>query len=114
MRLDHDQLEVLHLQLGAAGADQVVAQAMEEMAVLLSKVERHHREGKLEDVGIGVKSIVTIAQQVGMTSLARVGRDVISLIAGFDSAAYGASVARLVRIGESSLVAVWDLQGMSI
>jgi len=62
----------------------------------------------------GVKNIVAIAQQIGMTTLARVGRDVISLIPGFDSAAYCAALARLVRIGEGSLVAVWDLQNMSV
>jgi len=38
VRLDRDQLEVLILQLGAAGADQLVSHAMEEMAVLLAKV----------------------------------------------------------------------------
>jgi len=114
IRLDRDQLEALFLQLGAAGADQLVAHAMEEMAVELSRVEKHHRDGKLDDVLVGVKSIVTIANQVGMTALARVGCDVISLIHSFDSASYCATVARLVRIGESSLAAVWDLQDLSV
>lgn len=114
VQLDRDQLEVLFLQMGAAGADQMVAQSMEKMAVLLAQVERKHRHGELDDVKDSVKGLVNIAQQVGMTTLARVGRDVLSLIPGYDSAAYGAALARLVRIGESSLVAVWDLQDMQI
>lgn len=114
VQLDRDQLEVLLLQLGASGADKMVAEAMEEMAILLATVERRHREGKMDDVSIGVKGLVGIAQQVGMTTLARVGRDVLSLIHSYDSAAYCAAVARMVRIGESSLVAVWDMQGMQV
>lgn len=114
VRLDRDQLEVLFLQLGASGADEMVAEAMEEMAILLATVERRHREGKLDDVETGVRGLVNISQQVGMTTMARVGRDVLLLIPGYDSAAYCAALARMVRIGESSLVAVWDLQGLSI
>lgn len=114
MGLDRDQLEVLLIQLGPAGADQVVSHAMEELATLLARLERQHREGELEAVGESVKGLVAIARQVGMTTLARIGRDVLTLLNGQDSAAYCATVARLVRVGESSLVAVWDLQGISV
>lgn len=114
VRLDRDQLEVLFLQLGAAGSDQLVSHAMEELAVLLSRIETRHRKGEVDDVRKSVKGLVAIAQQVGMTTLARVGRDVLDLTAGHDGAAYCATIARMVRIGESSLVAVWDLQDMSI
>ncbi|HFQ15792.1 MAG TPA: hypothetical protein ENK41_05495 [Rhodobacteraceae bacterium] len=114
VRLDRDQLEVLVLQMGPAGADQVVGQAMEEIAVLLARLERRHRENAADEVATGVRSLVAIAQQVGMTTLARVGRDVLSLIGGPDSNAYCAAFARMIRIGETSLVAVWDLQDMRI
>ncbi len=105
---------MLIIQLGPAGADQLVNHAMEELAVLLARIEKQHRQGAVDEVQTGVKSLVTISQQVGMTTLARVGRDVLSIIPGHDSNAYCAAVARLVRIGEKSLVAVWDLADMRV
>lgn len=114
VRLDRDQFEALFLQLGASGADQLVASAMEEMALLLTQVEKCHRQGKLGDVQVGVKGLVSLAQHIGMTTLARVGRDVLSLIQSYDSTAYCAAMARMGRIGEESLVAVWGLKGLSV
>lgn len=114
VRLDQDQLEMLVLQMGPQGADQMVSHAMEELAVLLARAERHHREGAVDRLREAVRALVAIAQKVGMTTLARVGRDVLYLAAGRDSAAYCAVLARLLRIGESSLVAVWDLQDMRV
>ncbi len=111
--LDRDQFEVLFSQLGASGADQLVASAMEEMALLLTQVEKRHHAGKIDDVQIGIKGMVSLAQHIGMTTLARVGRDVLSLAPSCDSAAYCAAMARMVRIGESSLVAIWDLKNLS-
>ena len=46
-----------------------------------------------------------------MTLLARVGRDVLALSDRPDATALAATMARLERIGEISLVAVWDLAG---
>ena len=114
VRLDQDQLEILVLQVGPQGADQLVSHAMEELAVLMARLERHHLDGAFDEVQTGVKALVSIAQKIGMTTLARVGRDVLYLLEGHDSTAYCAALARLVRIGESSLVAVWDLQDMTV
>jgi len=110
VRLDRDQLEVLYVQLGPAGADKLVSHALEELAVALARVQKNHTAGRVDEVRVGVKSMITISQQIGMTTLARVARDVMDLLDGEDGAAYCASVARLGRIGESSLMAVWDLQ----
>ncbi len=114
VRLDRDQLELLVLQMGPVGADQLVGHAMEELAVLLARLERHHRSGAIAEVEQAVKGLIAIARQTGMTTLARIGRDVLSLIDSHDGPAYCAALARLVRAGESSLVAVWDLQDMTV
>ena len=113
VRLDRDQLEVLYVQLGPTGADQLVNHALEELAVALARVQKQHTAGRIDDLRKGVKSLITIAQQVGMTTLVRVARDVMELIDTGDGAAYCAAMARLGRIGESSLMAVWDLQDIS-
>lgn len=114
VRLDRSQLEVLYQSLGPVGAGRVVNQALEELAVTLSRASGDYRAGEIEALRVSVKALVAVAQQVGMTLLARVGRDVLVLSHSFDAAAFGASMARLERIGEGSLVAVWDLQDLSI
>ncbi|WP_188525997.1 hypothetical protein [Sinisalibacter lacisalsi] len=114
VRLDRSQLEVLYQSLGPRGADKVVSHALEELAVTLSRASGEYRAGEIEALRTSVKALVAVAQQVGMTLLARVGRDVLDLSRSYDAAAFGATMARLERIGESSLVAVWDLQDLSI
>jgi len=114
VRLDRGQLEVLYQSLGPVGADKVVSHALEELAATLSRASREYRAGEVEALRASVKSLVSVAQQVGMTLLARVGRDVVVLSRSYDAAAFGAAMARLERIGESSLMAVWDLQDLSV
>lgn len=49
-----------------------------------------------------------------MTALARVAGDVTRAIDANDAVATAATLARLLRVGERSLTAVWDLQDLSI
>lgn len=114
VRLDRSQLEVLYQSLGPLGADRVVAHALEELGQTLALASQHYRAGEIERLRGAVKNLIALAQQVGMTLLARVARDVLELSRTFDSAAFGATMARLERIGEGSLVAVWDLQDLSL
>lgn len=114
VRLDRSQLEVLYQSLGPIGADKVVNHALEEIAVSLTRASKEYRDGRLGDLRKSVQGLIALAQQVGMPTLARVGRDVAELSSSHDAAAFGATMARLERIGESSLVAVWDLQDLSV
>lgn len=114
VRLDRSQLEVLYQSLGPAGADKVVAHALEELGQHLALASAHYRAGEMEALRGSVKALIVLAQQVGMTLLARVGRDVLQLSRTWDAAAFAAAMARLERIGEGSLVAVWDLQDLSL
>lgn len=114
VQLDRSQLQVLYEQLGPAGADGVVSDAMEEISGGLAHAASDYRAGDVAALRISVRALVAAAQQVGMTLLARVGRDVVGLSHTYDAAAFGATVARLERVGEASLVAVWDLQDLSI
>lgn len=114
VRLDRSQLEVLYQSLGPVGADKVVNHALEEISISLSRGVKEYREARLKDLRATVRGLAAVAQQVGMMTLARVARDVQELSATHDAAALGATMARLQRIGETSLVAVWDLQDLSV
>ncbi|SFK11428.1 hypothetical protein [Celeribacter neptunius] len=114
VQVDRERLDQLYEQLGTSSADGVVSRAMEELAVRLGKVESCFRKGNLDEMQRAARSMVAISDQIGMVTFARVAGDVSALALSEDSAALAACVERLMRIGENSLLAIWDLQGASL
>jgi len=114
VQLDSGQLEQLYLQLGEAGAEDVVCRALEELAVRLSHTERCYREERLVDMRKSARSLIAIAEQIGMGKLAQVARDVTLCVDRDDRVAIAATLSRLLRIGEASLHKIWDLQDYSV
>lgn len=114
IRLNPDQLGELYCQLGEAGAEDVICRAIEELAVRLTHCDRLWRRNEQEALRKSVRSLIAISDQIGMTTLARVARDVTHTIDVGDSVAEAATLSRLIRIGERSLTAVWDLQDLSV
>jgi hypothetical protein len=114
VRLDQDRLNALYGQMGEAGAEDVICRAMEELAIRLTCAERMYRSGQSGDLRKSVRSMAAIADQVGMHLLARVARDVACVIDLGDDHALAATLARLLRIGDRSLTAVWDIRDLSV
>jgi hypothetical protein len=114
VRLDPDRLGNLYAQLGEAGAEDILGRAMEELAVRLTCGERYFRQGRFDDLRKVARSVAAIADQIGMHMLARVARDVAICIDRLDDNGLAATLARLLRIGERSLTAVWDIRDMSV
>ena len=114
VRLNSDRLAELYVQLGEAGAQDVVCRAMEELAVRLANINEAYTAYKTSELRKGAKGMIGIAEQIGMQRLADVARAVCICADENDPIALGATIARLLRIGDSSLVAVWDLQDLSV
>jgi len=114
VRLDPDRLNNLYRQLGEAGAEDVVCRAIEELAVRLAHCERLWRQQDHTGLRKCTRSLIAISDQIGMIALARVAGDVTCAIDNGDTTATGATLFRLLRIGERSLTAVWDLQDLSV
>ncbi len=112
--LDQGQLEALFLQHGPVGADKIVNQALEDLAVGLSQLRKSFKAGQTDDMKRDIRTLIGIANQLGMTKLARIGRDALTLTDLNNPAACHAVLDRLNRVGEGSLIAVWDLQDMSV
>ncbi len=112
--MNPDRLEELYSKLGEAGAEDVVCRALEELAVRLSQTELSHREGCSADMRKAARSLVGIADQIGMHMLSRVAADVVACADAHDPVAVAATLSRLMRIGERSLSEIWDLQDMTI
>lgn len=114
VRLDSVRLEQLYVQLGEAGAEDVVCRALEELATRLSHTERFFREKRHVELRKSARSLIAISDQIGMAALARVARDVTYCIDENDQVALAAVLARLLRIGDTSLHEIWDLQDYSV
>lgn len=114
VRLDADQLSGLYRQLGDKNALDVLCRTVEELAVRLSNCERYWRQREWADLRKCAKSLVAISEQIGMTALARVAGDVAHTVDAGDAVAAGATLGRLIRVGERSLTAVWDQQDLSV
>ena len=110
VRVDQDRLGALYRQLGEAGAEDVVCRALEELALRLSHCETLYRANRAAELRKNARSLIAIADQVGMSALSQVARDVTCCIDRADATALAATLSRLLRVGERSLTAVWDIQ----
>ncbi len=114
MRLDPDRLSSLYHQLGDANAMDVMCRTVEELALRLSNCERFWRQRDWVGLRKCARSLVAISEQIGMTALARVAGDVANTVDAGDAVATGATLGRLIRVGERSLTAIWDQQDLSV
>lgn len=108
--LDSGHLFELNKKLGATVADNLICQSMEDLAVRLATAERQCRAGNVTELRKLVRQIDALGDQLGLTSLCRVARDVMGCLRGHDPVALAATVARMIRTGEASMSAVWDHQ----
>lgn len=114
VRLDPEPLSALHKELGPAGAENVISRALEELSLRMADLRRHCEAGDRFAAAKLARSLVAIGAQVGMTRFATVAKDVSGCAAGGDDAALGATLARLERLADQSLMAMWDLQDMRL
>ncbi len=112
--VDQERLSTLYAQLGETVAEDVVCRAMEELALRMSHCDRLYRGSSWQELRKNSKSLIAIADQVGLQKLAAVAADVMSALDQEDEVAVAATLTRLIRIGERSLTAIWDTQDLSI
>lgn len=114
IRVDAGRVLEIYDQLGEAAAEVVLGRAMEELAVALAQLERGHQDGS---AGGGLSGLLTqadriaaLAWQVGLTTLARVAADVVACGEGDNHSGFHATSARLLRVANRSLTAIWDVR----
>jgi len=105
--LDAERLEALYLQLGETHAENVVCRALEQIAARLAEAQRCYCEARLDQMRKSSRSLIAIADQIGMALLARVAGDVTQCIDSGDQTALSATFARLLRLAEVSLCEIW-------
>ena len=112
--IDRERLILLLRELGEAGAQRVVDRALDEISRRLLTVETGWAEGDCRRVSRAAQSLIAIADQVGMHLLAHVACDVAALAKSADAPALAATVARLQRVGEGSMLAMWGAEDVRL
>lgn len=113
--LDTERLEEICHRLGYSGGEHAICSAMEDLAALLQQAGTLWRVGDFDTLDVVARQVNGLADRIGMAALARVAGDVRALAAaGHDPAALAATVARMRRLGERSLLAIWDRQDLTI
>jgi hypothetical protein len=108
--VDQDRLGALYAEVGAAEAEEALCRAMEDIAKRMTQCDSYYRAGKLKPLRGTARGLIKTADAIGMHSLSRVAGDVTDCIDRMDEVALTATLSRLIRIGERSLIAIWDLQ----
>jgi len=114
VQLDKDRLAEIIARLGPRGADEVISRSMEELAVQLAKVHKALERGKANDMQVAAQKIAEFSAHIGMPALSSAAKNVAEIADVDQSPALHATAARLERIGEASLMQVWDLQDLSM
>lgn len=112
--IDAAKLETLFRRLGDRGAEALVMQTVEAISDKLAEVDSLVRRGALAEIAPLSQQVSRLSGDIGLTSLARVSRDMGIAATRGDMVAYHAVWERLVRIGDRSLAQVWEMPGLSI
>lgn len=112
-RFNPSQLEQLCKRIGEVRAETEVALALDRIALQLGQLRNLNAEHRGTRARIIVRSLGNDARLIGMASLARVADDVVQCLSEADEVAFAATFARLLRVGDRSIHAVWDFDDVS-
>ncbi len=112
-RFNPGQLEKLCDTMGETRAEAEVAYALGRLSTLLADLSRLGRHANPCDLQQLLTAVVRDAGLIGMATLARVANNVLDCLASGDPTALAATLARLERVGERSIHAIWDLEDVS-
>lgn len=108
VRVDIRRVGDIVSELGETAAQTVIGLALEQLAGALISVDTALRRGDLAAALADAERMSRLAWQIGLLSLAGVAMDLGSCAERGDPAALAAVHARLMRVGNRSLTAIWD------
>lgn len=112
-RFNPERLEHLCDEIGEIRAEHEVASALQAINAHLQDIRRIHPVRARADLMRPVLNLAAASDRIGMATLARVARDVLACIGSGDQVALAATHARLLRVGERSIHAIWDLEDVT-
>ncbi|WP_143104136.1 hypothetical protein [Poseidonocella sedimentorum] len=108
--LEAAPLEILTRVLDPYQAEEVLCNALEELAVRLGHLERICAARDEAGIRMAASGVSKVAGRLGMIRLVQVAGDLQQSLSNDDQVARAAIEARLMRLGEASLMAFWERQ----
>jgi hypothetical protein len=108
VRVDSRRVAEIVAELGETSAQHVIGLALEQLAAALTAVEGALNDNDLAQAAAHAERMSRLAWQIGLLSLAGVAMDLGSTAERGDVPALAAIRARLLRVGNRSLTAIWD------
>ena len=108
--LDIKPLLLIYRNLAVPQAAELLCREMEQLAAFLTERQKGYAKAKYSVVRQKLDELEAFSKLIGLPVLERVARDVQNCIEVYDPVARSATMSRLLRMGEQSLTAIWDLQ----
>ncbi len=112
--LDCGRLEEILLTYGEAGAERFLGRTLEDVAVRLNRLERAWRRNDAKLLARGALDLAQVAESIGLVSLGHAARNVGTTATSGDPVAQSATVCRMIRVGEASLMRIWDIRDETV
>ena len=87
----------------------LIFDVVEDIARILGCAETQYLKTDYDDLRDNLDSVVTLGRQFGFGHLSRFAQDVKCCVDGNDLVAVSSTFQRLLRVGEQSLFAIWDM-----
>ena len=91
------------------GRHDLIFDVVEDIARILARAETQYLKTDYDNLRDSLDSIVTLPQKFGFGHLSRVAQDVKFCVDCNDLVALSSTFQRLLRVGEQSLFAIWDM-----
>lgn len=113
LRFDPERLADIYIEMGEDRAQDAVARMLHDLDFTLRRIKGLRRAQRFDCLAQSCARISKLATELGLSSLARVTRDVAVTAERGDETALAATMARLERVANRSLKIVSGLHDMS-
>lgn len=87
----------------------LILDVVEDIAKILGRAEAQYLKMDYNDLCESLDNIITLGRKFGFGRLSRVAQDVQACVDANDFVAVSSTFQRLLRVGEQSLFAIWDM-----
>lgn len=87
----------------------LIFDVVEDIAKILGRAEAQYLKMDYNDLCERLDNIITLGRKFGFGHLSRVAHDVQACVDANDFVAVSSTFQRLLRVGEQSLFAIWDM-----
>ena len=112
--VDPDRMVELCVELGEMGAETLIMQAMDDLSDSMSAVEAAYLAESWNRMRSELIGLEDLSTHVGMSTMARVARDVRDCLRAEDSVSLMSTMCRLRRITDKSTCAVWEMRDIPV